>query len=253
MEKEARCKNYETPIQWKFCLNCGQKGNLTPITFADIGKDFLAAFANYEAPFPKTFGNLFVRPGKLIREYLAGKRKTYFAPVRYLIICLGISIVMTKIFDFDPVRIQMELDGHDFQKIQYSESIVAGEFMHRNLNWFIFIFPFVIALVTKLFFFKVKFGLAERTTMGFFIGGQYLLLRALIIPIVSLFPPIYRLYLFIALAYLTYAIFSFYRPTLKIWGALKALFAALFTLFLYFFIAFMIALQIVQYFNIREI
>lgn len=251
MENWITCKNCGTPNQGKFCTNCGQKIYLTPITFKDIGGDFMVAFVNYEAPFPKTFGNLFVKPGHLIRAYLAGQRKTFFSPVRYLLLALAISILVVKLLDYDPVQFLLQMEGQADTERQNSVSIIAGKFLHRNINFFILIFPFVIGFVTKLFYYKAPYRMAERIAFGFFISGQFLILTTLMIPVILLIPAFFNFNALVILLYLTYAYYSFYQPKMKFLGAIKSFFAAFFSFFIYVIITFVIALQIVKQFNIQ--
>jgi len=253
MEEKINCLNCRVEVYGNFCSNCGQRGDLTPIRFKDLGSDFLSSLVNYDAPFPRTLGNLFVRPGKLIREYLEGRRKTYFAAVRYLILCLAISVLVTKVFDYDPVMTQLEAKGISMENRSSDVSLFAGEFLHKNINYFIFLFPFVIGLISKLFYWKWHYNYAERTAVGFFISAQFLIISSIMVPLMIWMPKLFRLNNFLVIAYITFAFYNFFQPKRKFLGILQSLLAAVTSYFIYIFIAFLLAIAIIKTFDINTI
>ena len=73
----------------KFCPECGQETNLRPPTLGEFAQQFGGSIIAAEGALWRTLAMLFLKPGQLSREYLAGRRRRYVLPLRlYLTISL---------------------------------------------------------------------------------------------------------------------------------------------------------------------
>lgn len=70
-----------------FCPNCGQKTKLSKLNFWNLISDFFATFFNLEAKIWKTLLHIWI-PAKLTSAFIAGKRKSYYNPLRIFIVVL---------------------------------------------------------------------------------------------------------------------------------------------------------------------
>ena len=95
------CKNCGHLTQINYCSFCGQRTSVNKVTLSETFHDFVNAIFSVNAPFFITTKLLFVNPGKLFREYLAGKRKAYYKPVAFFILITIIYVVILQILDFN--------------------------------------------------------------------------------------------------------------------------------------------------------
>jgi hypothetical protein len=70
----------------KYCPNCGQKGDTHRINWHYLWHDIPHSIFHLDKGFFRTMLDLAKRPGEMIRNFLDGKRSTYFRPMMYLII-----------------------------------------------------------------------------------------------------------------------------------------------------------------------
>lgn len=248
MENSSICLNCKQKIGGGFCSNCGQKTNLTPIKMKDIGREFISSIFNYEGPFPLTFTYLFYDPRKPIQGFLRGERKKYYPPVRYLLVCLAVSLLVTELFDYDPIVAQMGGREQPLDKVN-GQWVEAGHFLHRHINYFIFFFPFSVALITKLFYWRKEYGFAERVVLGFYLAGQFLIISSIMIPFIVYFPSIFNWNTYIIFGFLTFAFFRFFQPKNSWLGILQAMGGALISFLVYVILSFFLAYFIIKYKN----
>jgi hypothetical protein len=105
------CNNCRTEFEGNFCPNCGQRSNSGRIVFRESVRDVLEHYFDFDAPLIRTVKGLITNPGKLIREYIAGRRKSYSHPFRYFIFVLAIYLILKSFLDFDPIQMVSDLRG----------------------------------------------------------------------------------------------------------------------------------------------
>ena len=85
------CLNCGTEFDGNFCPNCGQKAHTERITLMSILHEIPHSIFHVDKGFFYTFIQLLRRPGKAIRECIAGKRVKYYGPFAYLFIMSALS------------------------------------------------------------------------------------------------------------------------------------------------------------------
>ncbi|MFC2104914.1 DUF3667 domain-containing protein, partial [Bacteroidota bacterium] len=101
MELSNTCKNCGSENIETYCSNCGQKIYTKRFTLKNFLLVFLNAF-NIEKGFLYTLKMLFIQPGIIINDYIKGKTKQYFNPLKYVLIVAGLFaflMITTNIFD----------------------------------------------------------------------------------------------------------------------------------------------------------
>jgi len=83
-ENQETCKNCGTTFQGYYCPECGQSVRDFQKPFGMVAVDFLGNVAAFDTRLWHTIKPLFLRPGKLTKEFLAGKRVRYVPPFRLL-------------------------------------------------------------------------------------------------------------------------------------------------------------------------
>ncbi|MEZ4858401.1 MAG: DUF3667 domain-containing protein [Flavobacteriaceae bacterium] len=223
-----------------YCHDCGQRARVQKVSFGETFNDLAASLFSFEAPFWKTLKLLFLNPGKVSKEYLNGKRKTYFKPVSFFILLTAIHLLIRSLLAYDPMeKIPQRSD------VSFNIFREAGQFMVQNINNILFIFVFTLSLFTKLFFYK-KYSWAEYIAQSFYLVGIYILIGTLNMFLVVFFDAGWQfLTMIVMLIYYIYAMVSFFKGNLFL-VILKSLFAYLFGTLLYVLLGYGFSLLIVS-------
>src|SRR3954452_5361360 len=99
----STCKNCGFPISNKYCPQCGQSTSTERFTGKHLLHEFMHGFFHIDHGIIYTTKALFLHPGKMLRDYLYGKRKAYFNPFTFILIVSGLLTI------FLPKLIQQSL------------------------------------------------------------------------------------------------------------------------------------------------
>jgi hypothetical protein len=134
----ASCLNCRKKLSTdiKFCPNCGQKNRYSKITVWNLLGEFLTSVLNIDNGAWRSLRNI-IRPGFLAREYIEGRRKMYFNPVRFFLLALILHFsLITIVVDIDDInqesRKQYKIIGQSEIKKEFynlKDSLFQG---HRN-------------------------------------------------------------------------------------------------------------------------
>lgn len=118
--EQKNCLNCGAPLHGTFCHACGQKNLPRRQDIGDFIINFISSFYSFESKFFKTFGFLLFRPGRIINDYNAGKRESYYHPVRmYVFLSFIFFLVLSFIPDEDKININS--DGKELTSKQKKE------------------------------------------------------------------------------------------------------------------------------------
>ena len=193
------CTNCGKEFTDKYCNHCGVKKNDGRLYLKDQLHDALYYVFSVDSPITATFIGLMTNPGKVGHEYIEGKRKKYYTPIKYFILCTAIYFLLVKITGINPV------------------SVGNSEIIVKNYNYLIFLLVPILAVFSKLFFYKQKFNYAEYIAYSFFLVGHYMILNILYIPFIYFFPEV-NIGNQIFAVYLIWGMFSFHKgnPIVKL-------------------------------------
>lgn len=85
LRHDTECQNCGHEVTQVYCPHCGQKNTETRQSFAHLVGHFAEDLTHYDSGFWKTIKFLLLRPAKLTKEYLIGKRQQYVLPVKLYI------------------------------------------------------------------------------------------------------------------------------------------------------------------------
>lgn len=94
---DKTCLNCNHVVENKFCPNCGQENIETKQSFHYLFTHFVEDLTHYDGSFWKTIKALLFKPGKLTKEYLAGKRKLYVPPVKLYIFISFVTFLIPNL------------------------------------------------------------------------------------------------------------------------------------------------------------
>lgn len=118
------CPNCEEEFDnnFDFCPYCGQKNKDIDLHFKHFIHDLLSGAFNINSKFLQTFKLLILHPGRITKEFLAGKRTKYLPPVRIYLIVSLVYFTLLSFFSTDMVKI-----SEDEKQLTLSESYAAGD------------------------------------------------------------------------------------------------------------------------------
>ncbi|GAA0552676.1 uncharacterized protein DUF3667 [Chitinophaga japonensis] len=85
MRQDKHCLNCGTEVPERYCTHCGQENAVTHESFGHLVKHFVGDVLHYDSQFLTTLKYLLFRPGRLTKEYIAGRRAAYVNPIKLYI------------------------------------------------------------------------------------------------------------------------------------------------------------------------
>ncbi len=120
------CLNCSTPLTDKYCSHCGQRDLPARQDLGDLLINFISSFYSFESKFFKTFQYLLFRPGKIVAEYNAGKRESFYHPARMYVFLSFIFFLLMSIFaSTDDLGLNNDEDFNPKDSVK-ADSIMAG-------------------------------------------------------------------------------------------------------------------------------
>lgn len=179
-----RCLNCESLLQGPPCHACGQRsldGRLTLRLFLTEAVRHLT----FEQGFLGTVVGMTRQPGRVIRSYINGRRRRYVHPIRYMILCAALSLLLFPlqrdevVAYMDTVSAEMSADEHPFmtptQAQAYTDlSLRASQW--TSLTGLLMCIPF--ALFLRLFFRRSGINLAEWLVFALFTVAHVFVLNS---------------------------------------------------------------------------
>ena len=248
MQKEdstsQKCLNCGEVIAGNYCQNCGQSTGVHRITFKETVDDFFSSTFALEGPLISTIVLMVVNPGRMLREFIEGRRKTYYKPVAFFVLITAIYLIIRSLIEYDPLEGQMmNIDENSPASVQRNKK--AAHFMVANINNIMLFLAFSIGISQKLFFRK-RYLLAEYVTIGFYITGIYTLVGMMQMLVDTYIIAINRqgILLFLV-AYIFYVSYSFHQR--KSLGAIiKYLLIGVLSIIMYIVIGYSFSLLVVS-------
>lgn len=235
------CKNCESETSGSYCNNCGQRTSIKKVTFSETFQDIINGMFSLDAPLWMTVKMLIVNPGKLFRDFLSGKRKTYYKPVSFFILTTIIFVLTKALLNYDPMENMVQAQHDSFDISLFNK---AGIFMAKNINNIIFTFVFSLAIMIKVFFYK-KFSLAEYLAVSFYMVGFYIIITTLMMFGLKFGNPQFKMLPFILMfIYVQYALLSFFQKQ-NLLTIFKIFLVYFFATILYMFLGYGISFLIV--------
>lgn len=238
------CKNCDAPIDGNYCAVCGQKSTVSKITIKETFQQIIDMFFSVNTPLMITLKYAFINPGKLFREFIEGKRKTYYKPVPFFILMTVLYVLLSSLLGSHDIKLEMlKSVSSDSSKMKL---FYAGEFMLNNVTNFLFFFAFSMGVSLKLLFRK-RYTLAEYFVIAFYIVGIYILLVSCFMYFINkLVLSLRFITLLLMLIYFFYAISSlFQKVNFKIF--FKGVIAYCIAVFLYILFSFGLSLLITSF------
>jgi hypothetical protein len=99
------CLNCAAPLHGKYCAQCGQKKGTSMVSLGHFFHDLVHELAHLDGKIVRTLRLLFLTPGALTAEFLAGRRARYVGPIR---LYLTASILLFTLLALSPPSLEVE-------------------------------------------------------------------------------------------------------------------------------------------------
>lgn len=217
------CKNCGAELTGKYCSNCGQENLTGRLSVGHLFKDATHGILHWESSILKTFKELILRPGKFIRVYIDGKRKSFVKPFSYFIFiqtvyALAFHWFSEKYFAFvgGSITVNGEITESQAAKIEAIKHTVTS-----NITYFNYAFPLILA-VFWLLFLKKKTGInyAESLVSGLYLIGTTLFFGIILMLLSNFSSQIWEIrfgvnYIYIIVAYIQYSGYKLFKGIIR--------------------------------------
>jgi len=212
------CLNCGATRQGAFCASCGQ-GHVDRLTLATFFHELAGQLLEVDRGLLHTFVDLLRQPGRMIREYIRGRRRSYTSPLGYILIASAFSLLRATL---TPGTRQQLADMNASMKpllstiyspaqldlfLRIEDAITTNKFA---MDAFLLV-PIVLSL--RFLFRKRNVNLAELGVFACYTFGQATLVTILIgIPLMFVgSPALYStVFVTVTLGYLIYAGIGFF-------------------------------------------
>lgn len=211
------CLNCSNRFDGKFCNECGQKAATHRFTIHEWLHEIPHSILHVDGGFFQTFKHLCLRPGNMIREYLDGRRKSYFSPFLYILIWCGIFVVISSLFPKPAGEIPEVKDlmsAHAYLEAKYYKPYIVAT-----------ILP--VSLASLLVFWRSGYYFAEHLVLNTFIIAQ-MIIGDIIIHLVEASsignrsePWVVLLDFVLKQPFWFWAYWQFFKPQNRLLGAIK--------------------------------
>src|SRR5262245_30293653 len=95
---EQRCASCDAPLSGPYCAQCGER-TLGPEALTlhhFLVNTVVQELLSIDGALWRTLRLLFLRPGRLSLEYVAGRRRAYLNPFRLLLVAIVVYLLMTS-------------------------------------------------------------------------------------------------------------------------------------------------------------
>lgn len=166
------CKNCNHHFKGNFCPHCGQSAKVEAIGVKYFLHDIPHSVFHIDKGFFYTFRELLFRPGKTLREYLAGKRVKHFRPFAYVVLMATLYIVLAGVIKKATV----------FLGKQTGINISFGEvgFFKQYLSVFFFIMIPFASFATWIVLRKEKYNYWEHFLVNTYLTAQMSILLLMV-------------------------------------------------------------------------
>jgi hypothetical protein len=99
MTAPRHCKNCDAVLLGRYCVNCSQAADVHVPSTRELLHELLEGLTHSDSRLWRTLTLLWFRPGKLTREFIAGRRVAYLPPFRLYLILSIVFFLIASVTD----------------------------------------------------------------------------------------------------------------------------------------------------------
>ncbi len=168
MSEHTNCLNCDSPLQGKYCANCGQSADTHRLTLKHFFyHDFLHGVWHLDKGILFTLKQIFTRPGYAAIDYIKGKRKNYYNVFYLLLLLLGlIYLIHHKVEELQHLNTAADaVQPTDIENERKAILNITG----TNAKYIIMSFIPLISINAYFLFKKIKYNYFEHIIIAAFV------------------------------------------------------------------------------------
>ncbi|MBO9618227.1 MAG: DUF3667 domain-containing protein [Niabella sp.] len=173
MSAAITCKNCNRPFEGNYCSNCGQSAHEGRIDLPYLLHDIPHSVFHIDRGFFYTVIALFTRPGKMLSNYLAGRRVNYFKPFAYVLLMSTIGALLVKLLTAGLAAAYAKYNPGQVMPLREG-------FFNHYFSAFIFLMIPLASAATYLFFIRSRYNYWEHVVINTYIAAQLNVMQVLI-------------------------------------------------------------------------
>lgn len=124
--------SHRLDVSDRFCPECSQVNSSKKISLRDLIEELLASVFSYDSRLQRSLKTIFLSPGKITEEFIAGKRTKYVNPFRFFI---SVSIIFFLVFNWmESTEIEpLNINGDD--KSEISKNLASRDVGNSNISF----------------------------------------------------------------------------------------------------------------------
>jgi len=111
MSAPNACLNCGAALSGPYCASCGQRAVDRDLSMREFLEDTTQELAHWEGKVPQSLKTLFLEPGRLTLDFLAGRRVRWLPPLRLYLICSLAYFLSSALAESITHRAARELDA----------------------------------------------------------------------------------------------------------------------------------------------
>ncbi len=175
------CKNCASTFEGKFCSNCGQKTAVGRLDWHYIQEEIKYTFLHINKGFLYTSKQLVTQPGRMIREFIEGKRVNHYKPILYIFVLAGLNGLLNHYVDIKKIVSSISTTESS-NKLPFDPMEFTYWVSDHYAAFELILLP-ITALCSWLAFRKWGYNFVENIIINAYVGGLRLLINVLLFPL----------------------------------------------------------------------
>jgi hypothetical protein len=192
LSNEVECINCGHLDIGIYCSNCGSRLSYRRISLTNLFSSLIDYFSNFEERYIKTFVSITKCPIGFIEQYLSGLSERYYIPFKYFLLNLGIHFIVYSNFKINLIA-QNAFDVEAEQMIRLKSDQYFDALINNYGSFFSLMIIPIYVYMTKIFFNRSAYNLAERATAITFLLGHLMVFQIALHLITAFYHPFYQI------------------------------------------------------------
>lgn len=175
------CKNCNNNFTGNFCNVCGQSAKVDRINWKYLINSIFEGVLQINKGFLYTAKSLLLSPAKSLKDFFTGKRKKFFKPFSFLLVCGTIYLISSKLFGnvtfIDDFVTGVKNGAKDYP--DESINLTLLDFFANNQTYILLATVPLFSIASFLLFRKSKYNFSEHLIFNLYITGEQILLYAI--------------------------------------------------------------------------
>jgi hypothetical protein len=172
------CANCDAPRMGEYCHACGQHFLDGRLTIRRLVRDFIVRKLGLEGGLLRTIVDLTIRPGRMIRDYVNGRRQRYTNPVAYLLLTASAYVLLSRTWQ-DAIAAGLRAENAGLEGVDSETYIKVQLYMDGHPSLFTLLICLFLVPALRLLF-RRSTTIAEATVYSLYVSGHLLLMQAVI-------------------------------------------------------------------------